>query len=230
MSTQSTSTARVHVWDLPTRLFHWALVVAVVGLVVTGQVGGNLMALHFQLGLLTGALLLFRLVWGVVGGRWSRFASFVRSPATIWRYLRGEPVDAGVGHNPLGALSVLALLGLLVVQVLSGLVADDEIANTGPLNRFVSGDLASLATEYHSEVGKTILIVLVILHVGAIAWYLHRKRVNLVRPMVLGDKALPPGTPASRDGWANRLVAALVFAACLGLMAWVQQLGQAVAF
>ena len=220
----------VRVWDLPTRLFHWLLVVAVVGLVVTGQIGGNLMDLHFQLGLFTGALLLFRLVWGVVGGHWSRFASFVRSPATLLRYLRGDHAGLDVGHNPLGALSVLALLTLLLVQVGTGLVADDEIANVGPLNRFVSGALASLATEYHSEVGKTLLIVLVLLHVGAIAFYLHRKRINLVRPMVLGDKVLPPDTPASRDSWGTRLLALLVFAACLALMAWVRSLGDVPTF
>lgn len=226
----SDTTTPVRVWDLPTRLFHWLLAASVVGLVLTGQIGGNWMEWHFRLGLFTGALLLFRLVWGVVGGRWSRFASFVRSPATVLRYLRGQTAPdehLDVGHNPLGALSVLALLGGLSVQVLTGLVADDEIANVGPLNHLVSGAQASLATAWHTELGKLLLIVLVVLHIGAIAFYLHARKVNLVRPMLHGDKPLPTDTPASRDGWAQRLLALALFAACLGVMGWVQSLGAA---
>jgi cytochrome b len=189
------------------------------------------MVWHFRLGLAVGALLLFRLLWGVLGGRWSRFASFVRSPATIVRYLRGEAVDgADVGHNPLGALSVLGLLGLLGLQVASGLVADDEIANTGPLNRFVSGAQASLATTWHADIGKVILIVLVGLHVGAIVYYLRRKGINLVRPMLSGDKALPEGTPASADTTATRLLAAVLLALCAALMWWLNSLGDVPAF
>jgi cytochrome b len=110
--------------------------------VVTGKVGGNAITWHFRLGYLVMGLLLFRIVWGLVGGHWSRFASFVRSPSTVLRYLRGQTrpdEHLDVGHNPLGAGSVLALLLLLAVQVGTGLVADDEIANQGPLNRFVSG-------------------------------------------------------------------------------------------
>jgi cytochrome b len=174
-----------------------------------------------------GALLVFRLLWGLVGGRWSRFASFVRGPASLLRYLRGQarPGDHfEVGHNPLGALSVLALLALLVLQVASGLVADDEVATTGPLNRFVSGAVARLGTVWHTAVGKAILIVLVLLHVAAIAYYRRKKNLNLVTPMLTGDKPLPPGTPASTDTLATRLLAAALLAACLALAAWVASL------
>ena len=218
-------TVPVRVWDLPTRAFHWALVLAVVSLVLTAEF--DALVWHMRIGLGVGALLVFRLLWGVVGGRWSRFGSFVRMPATILRYVRGQ-VQPGdhfdVGHNPMGALSVLALLALLLLQVASGLVSDDEVATTGPLNRFVTSSVASLATGWHAEVGKLILIVLVLLHVGAIVYYRRKKQINLVTPMITGDKALPAGTPASTDTLATRLRAVALLAACLALAAWVASL------
>ena len=129
--------------------------VCVVGLVVTGNVGGNAMVWHGRLGYAVLTLLLFRLVWGFVGGRWSRFGSFVVSPKTTFAYLRGQTTpERSVGHNPLGAWSVLALLLVLFAQVGSGLFADDEIAFTGPLAGLVSGDWVSTLTRYHKDVGK----------------------------------------------------------------------------
>ena len=216
------------VWDLPTRLFHWVLALSVIGSVISGHVGGNALEWHFKLGYTAFTLLVFRLVWGLVGGRWSRFASFVFAPSTVLRYLRGEsrpdePVD--VGHNPLGAFSVFALLGLLALQVGTGLVADDEIATTGPLNRFVSGATATSATAWHKDMGQWILIALVVLHVGAILFYRFRHDKNLVGPMLTGDKLLPAGTPASADGWGVRALGAAVVAAAAALVTWVVKLG-----
>ena len=221
-------TAAVRVWDLPTRLFHWTLATAVVGSVISAKIGGNAMVWHFRLGALVLALLAFRVLWGLVGGRWSRFASFIYAPATVLRYLRGptrpdEHLD--VGHNPLGSASVFALLGFLVLQVATGLVADDEIANVGPLNRFASAGLVARASSWHKEYGQWLLIALVLLHVAAIVFYFVRKRQNLVRPMLSGDKLLPAGTPASADGLPQRLLAALLFAACGAVAAWVLSLG-----
>lgn len=218
----------IRVWDLPTRLFHWLLVVAVVGLVVTGNIGGNAMVWHFRLGHFVGSLVVFRLIWGFVGGHWSRFSSFLYAPRTTLAYLRGQAEPAHlVGHNPLGAFSVFALLGLLAAQVATGLMSDDEIANAGPLTRFVSEQTVSLATRYHADIGKLLLIVLVVLHMLAIAFYAWKKHVNLVRPMVVGDKAVEDGRalPASRDDAPVRLLAALIFAACAAGMAWVASLG-----
>lgn len=220
--------APVRVWDLPTRLFHWALAVCVVGLVITGNVGGNALVWHMRLGLTVGALLLFRLIWGLVGGRWSRFASFLYAPGTVLRYLRGQPRPGDhfeVGHNPLGSFSVFGLLALLLLQVATGSMADDEIATTGPLNRFVSSATASLATSWHKGAGKALVFVLVVLHVAAIVYYLRRKKQNLITPMLTGDKVLPAGTPASTDSLGSRSLAALLFVACAGLAMWVASLG-----
>lgn len=216
------------VWDLPTRLFHWVLAACVIGSVITGHIGGNALEWHFKLGYTSFTLLVFRIVWGFVGGRWSRFASFVYAPSTVLRYLRGQnrPDEAvDVGHNPLGAFSVFALLAVLAVQVGTGLVADDEIATTGPLNRFVSGATATSATAWHKDLGQWIVVALVVLHVAAILYYRFRHAKNLVGPMLTGDKLLPAGTPASADGWGTRALAAVLVAAAAGLVTWVVNLG-----
>ncbi len=212
----------VRVWDLPTRVFHWVLAASLVGSVVTAQVGGNAMVWHFRLGYLALGLLAFRLVWGVAGGRWSRFSSFVYRPAALVRYLRGRPQPGerfDVGHSPLGALSVFSLLGMLALQVLSGLFADDEIANVGPLNRYVSSATASLLTGWHKDWGAPLLIGLVLLHVAAIVFYRVARGQDLIRPMLGGDKRLPADTPPSEDGLRARAFAlglALLIALLLG--------------
>lgn len=209
----------VRVWDAPTRLFHWALVLCFVGLVVTSQVGGMAMDWHFRFGYGVLTLLLFRAVWGLLGGYWSRFSTFLVGPSRIWPYLqgRGKPQDE-VGHNPLGALSVLAMLVFLAMQVATGLMSDDEIAAAGPLTSFVSSAWVSNATYYHKEVGKFMLLGLVVLHLGAIAFYYFRKQENLVKPMITGDKSLDFAATSARDAWPERRRAALVFLVCAALV------------
>lgn len=218
-------THTIRVWDLPTRLFHWALVACVIGLVVTGKIGGNAIIWHSRLGYAVMTLLLFRLVWGLVGGHWSRFASFLYGPRSVLNYLRGRAhPDHLIGHNPLGAGSVLAMLLVLVAQVATGLITDDEIAFTGPLNKFVSSANGLLATWYHKDVGQWLLLGLVALHVAAILFYLWRKKDNLIKPMVLGDKQAPAGAVSSRDDAASRMAAAVVLGLCAAAVAWVTSL------
>lgn len=216
----------VRIWDLPTRLFHWSLAACTVALVVSAKVGGNAMQWHLRLGYVMLALLAFRLVWGLVGGRWSRFASFLHSPARLWRYLRGrgDPVLDDAGHSPLGALSVLSLLGVLALQVASGLASDDEISFTGPLVRFVSGDWVGRATWYHADVGQYLLYALVGLHLLAIAFYALVRGRRLVGPMVVGDKQLPRPLPPSRDDAVSRGAALLVLLLCALAAWWVSRL------
>lgn len=221
----------VRIWDLPTRLFHWALAVCVVALVVTAKVGGNAMEWHFRFGYAVLALLVFRLAWGLVGGRWSRFSAFLYSPARLVRYLRGNPhPEDSVGHSPLGALSVFVLLAVLVAQVGTGLLSDDEIAFAGPLTRFVSNAVVGQATGYHKEIGQYLVLGLVGLHLIAIIFYVLVRRQRLVRPMLQGDKLLPaPATP-SRDDLTSRAVALVVLALSAALAWWVSSLGAAAGF
>ena len=216
---------RVRVWDLPTRLFHWLLAACVVTLVATGYVGGQAMEWHARAGYAVLALLLFRLVWGLVGGHWSRFSSFLYAPRSTVAYLRGRPhPDHLVGHNPLGALSVLAILLVLLVQVGTGLIADDEIAFTGPLNRFVATDTGLTATWYHKAIGQWLVIGLAGLHVLAVLFYAFVKRQVLVRPMVSGDKELAAPAPSSRDDAVARIAALVVLCIAAAGVAWLVSL------
>jgi cytochrome b len=218
----------VRVWDLPTRSFHWLLAGCVVFSVVSAKIGGNAMVWHFRSGYVVFTLLVFRIVWGLVGGHWSRFTSFVFAPSTTLRYLRGQTrpdEQLDVGHNPLGALSVFGLLAVLSAQVATGLFADDEISNTGPLIKFVSGATSSLLTGWHKTAGQALVIGLVLLHLGAIAFYFLKKGQNLVGPMLSGDKLLQAGVPASADTPRSRALALLLVAAFAALVRWLVGLG-----
>jgi cytochrome b len=218
---------RVRVWDLPTRLFHWLLVACVAGLIATGYIGGAWMDWHARIGYAVLTLLLFRIAWGFVGGHWSQFRAFLYHPGSVVAYLRGRAhPDHLVGHNPLGAGSVFAMLLVLLAQVATGLVGDDEIAFTGPLNRFVSTSKGLAATWYHKAVGQWLLVGLIVLHLGAIAVYRLRKRQDLVRPMIVGDKELATPAPSSRDDLASRAVALVIAVLAAALVAWVVRLGR----
>lgn len=209
----------VRVWDLPTRLFHWALVACVLALFATAYAPGSWLPWHARAGYLMLALLLFRLVWGFIGGRWSRFSAFAYGPGSVLRYARGqgEP-DQRVGHNPLGALSVLAILAVLLLQVGTGLIGDDETAFTGPLNRLVSSAQGLAATAYHKRIGQWLVVGLSGLHVVAVLYYRWKKKDDLIGPMVRGDKRLDRAAPASRDDAASRWTALALAAACAALV------------
>lgn len=221
---KNSSLIKVRVWDLPTRVFHWSLVLGIVGSAISGTIGGNAMLWHFRFGYAVLTLLLFRIVWGLVGGRWSRFGAFIYAPQTIIDYLkgRGKP-EHSVGHNPPGAGSVFAMLAALLAQVGSGLFSDDDIAFAGPLTRFVSNATVSLATNYHKNIGKWIILALVLLHIAVIVFYLSRKH-NLVNAMLHGDKNLVVPVPSSRDDAFSRTGAVVTLGICAALVAWLVSL------
>lgn len=219
----------VRIWDLPTRLFHWLLLPALVVLIVTAKTGGSAMAWHFRTAYLVLTLLLFRLIWGFVGGHRSRFVSFWPTPSRLLRYLRGQATPHELsGHNPLGGLSVLALLLALALQVLAGLFADDDIFFAGPLSSRVSGATVDWATHYHTTWGPPLIIGLVVLHVLAVA--IHQWRGHaLVGPMVWGDRRVPAsdGLQPTRDDAPMRLRALVVLALSAALVYALVRWGEA---
>jgi len=220
--------ANVRVWDLPTRVFHWVLALCIVGSLISGTIGGNALEWHLRLGYVVFTLIVFRLIWGLVGGHWSRFRSFLYGPGALLRYLRGASRDDEhheVGHSPIGALSVFALLALLAVQVGTGLFADDEIATTGPLNKFVSSATGLALTSWHKSWGRWLIVALIVLHIAAILFYLLRRKRNLIVPMLNGDKQLHPSVPAAADSLATRALALVLVALCGLGVSWLVGLG-----
>lgn len=186
--------ARIKVWDLPLRVFHWALVACVIGSFVTQSIGGNAMEWHGRCGLTVLGLVTFRLVWGFVGPTTARFSSFLRGPAAIRDYLQGR--WHGIGHNPLGALSVVALLATLLALVLTGLFANDDILFEGPLYGLVDKDLSDRITSLHKGF-EPVILTLVGLHLAAIVFYVRVKKQPLVRAMITGwgeGEAAAPST------------------------------------
>lgn len=206
----------VRVWDLPTRVFHWALVVLTAGVFASGLIGGNLIVWHGRLGVAIAGLLAFRLVWGVLGSTYARFTHFVPGPGRIRAYLRGQWKEPG--HNPLGALSVLGLLGVMIFQVVSGLVANDDIAFEGPLYAIVSKSTSDWMSSLHRQ-NIWIIGGLIALHVLAILYYAHVKKDNLVKPMITGVKEFPE--PAPRPAQGGGLVSFVVALAIAAATVWV---------
>ena len=214
----------VHIWDLPTRLFHWALVVCIVGAFVSVKLGGLYMDWHVRFGCTALGLILFRLLWGIFGPRYARFAQFLRGPAAVANYLKGGAAPAG--HNPLGALSVVALLLVIGFQAVSGLFTTDDIMTQGPLFGHVSAAFASAMTSWH-KLNEWVIIGLVALHLAAVAWYALVRRKRLVRAIITGKvdaKDVPAGTPPTQDGIAIWLRALVLGACATGLVLWIRSL------
>ena len=223
------ATRPVRVWDLPTRLFHWGLTLAIVGSVVTAKIGGDAMVWHFRLGYVVCGLR--RLPHRVGPGGWALVAlcqlplrarhgaALPARPGAAGRAPRRRPQPAG------RAVGVRAAGHRWRCRWAPASSADDEIANLGPLNRYVDSATGLAATAWHKTWGQWLLLGLVGLHVAAIVFYLVARKTNLVRPMLSGDKPLPADTPAAADSPLTRALA-LALAALVGAgVAWVVSLG-----
>lgn len=214
---ESNQMKKIRVWDLPIRLFHWILVLLIAVSITTQQIGGNAMEWHFLSGYAVLTLIAFRLIWGLAGTRYARFSDFIHGPAAVIAYLRGGSGVAAArydGHNPVGSLSVLALLGTILAQAVSGLFANDDIANEGPLVKFISKDLSDRFTWFHTEMSAWALYFLIGLHIAAIAYYHAGRKQNLLKPMITGDKEVDTDAPSANDSWGMRLLAAAILATC----------------
>ena len=216
---------RIKLWDLPTRIFHWSLVILVAAAIVTAKIGGNAMDWHGRIGLTILGLIAFRIAWGVVGSTYARFANFFPKPSSILAYLRGQ--WHGIGHNPLGAFSVLGLLALIALQVGTGLFANDDIAFNGPLFSLIGKELSDRLTSIH-RLSSNGLITLIVLHLVAIMFYAYVKKNNLVMPMITGWKDVDAehnlNAESANGGHSIAFIIALLIAlavAYAGSGAWI---------
>jgi cytochrome b len=208
------------VWDLPLRLFHWLLVLSLAASWGTAELGFDWMQIHMYLGYWTIGLLVFRIIWGFIGPRHARFASFLTGPQGLWRYARGLAAGTMIqtaGHNPLGGISVIVMLVLVGFQAGTGLFATDDIVWTGPYNPAVSGAMADKLTSLH-HANFNIILAAVALHILAITFYFLVKKQNLVGAMLHGKKVVPPHEAISKSEIVKAII---VIAISAGLVYWL---------
>lgn len=211
----------VEVWDPPIRLFHWSLVASLVALWATGEFG--FMDLHEIIGVVVLVLITFRVFWGFVGGEFARFRSFVRGASEVKAYLRSITrlrLPKELGHNPLGGWSVLAMLAAIAIQSIMGLFTVDGTRYAAPLSKYVSVSTARSITDLH-ELGFNIVLVLVAIHLAAIALYLVVFRKNLVGPMIRGTTMVDTLSVSSRIRPGPAWLAMICLALSATLVIWL---------
>ena len=176
MNSTETENTTVKVWDWPVRVFHWTLAASVLGAFVTGE-NEDFERLHQTLGWVAAGLIAFRVVWGLVGTRYARFTEFISSPAQVWAYIKslrsGQPQHF-VGHNPVGAVAVILLMGLTALSIYTGWLALAE-------------DAAEWLEEAH-EIAANTLITVVLVHVIGVLWSSRTHGENLLKAMLTGRK------------------------------------------
>jgi len=223
MNSKYTSTAGREgglVWDWPLRVFHWLLVICVAGAWATHYAGLEWFGWHRRLGYTTLVLVVFRIAWGFVGTRHSRFGSFLRGPRAVVDYVGSLKTGAvrTPGHNPLGALSVIAFLLVLLVQATTGLFANDEIANAGPFFGWVDQETSNRLTSIH-HFNSSILLALIAVHLLAVVYYDTIRRSGLTRALLTGRKPGIEGITGSRGALAMAIVVLLCVALALAIRA-----------
>ena len=182
------------IWDLPLRLWHWALVVCLAGSWVTAEAGFDWTTTHFYFGYSALALVLFRLAWGMLGTFHSRYTSFLASPKTVIAYLRKKtPPEPARGHNPIGGWSSIIVVVLVGLQASSGLFISDDIFYAGPYNSVVNTSTADWLAGWHHRL-FTLIQFTVLLHILAVSWYTWGKKEGLIQAMFHGRKMLRRGS------------------------------------
>ena len=227
------SNDKIRVWDIPVRLFHWALVILITTSYFSGRAGGDWMQLHFYSGYSILTLLLFRIAWGFVGSTTARFSHFVKGPLAAFHHLAelaGTDRPRDVGHNPLGGAMVMVLIFAVLAQVIAGLFASDTDMGTvnGPLTKLASDKFIDKATAFHGF-WINVLLILVGVHVLAAILYLVWKRQNLIGAMITGSKPIddcvPPGKPAPKLQFASGRLAISLLIACAAVVYFIVRLG-----
>lgn len=210
---------RIFVWDLPVRVMHWALLVLVIGAWLTRELEGDWFVWHVRIGYAVCIVAVTRILWGFFGTRYARFADFLRGPSSVIAYLRGAASAHHVGHNPAGGWMVLLLLALLLGQAVTGLFANDQVSETGPLFGYVTVQRSDALTTMH-KIGFLLLQCAVALHVAAVLFHRFVRRENLLTPMFTGykSKSLTPPGAESIDG--SRVALAVGLVAAVGAVLW----------
>ena len=222
---QNKHTSRsIKIWDLPTRLFHWSLVILFGISWASAELSDNAFNIHMYSGYAILSLVLFRLLWGVFGSTTARFATFVRGLRPTIAYartlLQTNPGNQ-IGHNPLGGWMVLLMAGFLLFQAGTGLFANDDVINEGPLVHWISKDISDILSGLH-EKSFDILLILAGLHIAAVLFYRFFKRDNLITPMITGRKSLTDKTTPNlrfTSGWVALLLLGIVVAGVALLVA-----------
>ncbi len=181
-------TSKIKVWDIYIRTFHWLLLICILVSFISFRL--DEMDIHFISGHCVLALIIFRVIWGVIGSRTALFHTFIKGPGAVLSYVKNpssEKFKGMIGHSPIAALSVIAMLGIISLQVATGLISDDEILLQGPLAKYVSGEMSYQSTTYHG-INAKLIVGLIVLHLAAIAFYRFIKKDDIVKPMVTGQK------------------------------------------
>lgn len=208
----------VYLWDLPLRLFHWLLVISLIVAYMTGKYGGLWLDWHARIGVFILALIVFRIIWGFMGSTYSRFSSFVPTPGRLKRYFCYR--RQSVGHNPLGALSIFAMLGVILAQAGTGLFSvNDEIDIHGPLYDMVDSTWSARLAGWHVELISAVQF-LTALHVIAIGYYSGFKHKNLIRPMITGRLKLAAGVTTVEPVRGGGRLSLLVAVAMAAMVFW----------
>jgi len=212
----------IPIWDLPTRLFHWSLVLVLAGSWITHELGLEWTRVHMWFGYTALTLVLFRIIWGFVGPAHARFSNFLAGAVRTREYVRawreGSPPKY-TGHNPLGGWAIVAMLVSIVIQAVTGMFNTDDIMYSGPWHWTASKGVAEAAHEIH-EINFNVLLGLIALHLAAIASYWLRWRRNLVTPMFTGRKAVGDADPSAAI-MGNRLVIAAVALGVAAATVWL---------
>ncbi|WP_026374606.1 cytochrome b/b6 domain-containing protein [Aestuariibacter salexigens] len=202
------------VWDIPTRLFHWLLVLSLITQWLTAEVLDN-MDWHFYIGYFTLGLIIFRVVWGVIGTAHARFADLLYSPKNIIAYARGDNNSPFAGHNPLGGLMVILMLVLIGLQAITGLFSNDDVLHSGPYFSSVSEEWQERMQSWHHD-SFDYIIAAVVIHIAAVLYYTKVKKQNLVKAMFTGKKDVP----AEQGISSSRLLLAVITIALTALFVY----------
>lgn len=214
------SSGTVLVWDLPVRVMHWSLLLCVLGAWLTRELEGDWFAWHTRFGYAVLLIVSTRILWGFMGTRYARFVDFVRGPRSVLAHLKGQEAGSRAGHNPLGALMILAFLAMLLVQAVTGLFANDQVFETGPLFGYVEIGTSDRLTTLHKQLFDLIVIAIAV-HVAAAFFYLWVRHDNLILPMITGRKSSAAVAPESGISGSRTLLAVVILAVLGALLWWI---------